>query len=274
MARPEKKYHYIYKTTCSITNKYYIGMHSTNDLNDGYQGSGIILRRSIKKYGKDNHTTEVLEFLDSRNELKRREAEIINEDLLNDELCLNVYLGGGITDDQTFNGHNQVTKDKIAKTLSKPYSEIYGEDADIQKSKRKEGAIKQWSNYSDDERKQISKNISNSTKTHWANNKYVAKTYICPHCNKEGKGSAMLQHHFNNCKLITGISRTLSDEAKEKIKKTLTGRTLSEETKNKLKGKIPPNKGIKYEKIKCPHCNKLVATNIANRDHFDKCKHK
>jgi hypothetical protein len=35
----KKKYHFIYKTTCLITNKYYIGMHSTDDLEDGYVGS-------------------------------------------------------------------------------------------------------------------------------------------------------------------------------------------------------------------------------------------
>jgi len=26
--------------------------------------------------------------------------------------------------------------------------------------------------------------------------------YICPHCNKIGKGSVMFKHHFNNCKKI------------------------------------------------------------------------
>ena len=25
-------------------------------------------------------------------------------------------------------------------------------------------------------------------------------TIVCPHCNKNGKGSAMQQWHFNNCK--------------------------------------------------------------------------
>lgn len=29
-----RKYHYIYKTTCSITNRFYVGMHSTNNLED------------------------------------------------------------------------------------------------------------------------------------------------------------------------------------------------------------------------------------------------
>jgi hypothetical protein len=274
MARPQKKYHYIYKTICIPTSKYYIGMHSTDSLDDGYQGSGVIIKRSIKKYGKDNHITEILEFADNRNNLKIREAEIVNRDLINDPLCLNLYLGGGAADSKIFHGHDQVTKDKISKSLSKPYDEIYGNDSNLQKNKRKIGAKKQWESYTDEQRQSKLLKISEKVKEHWANNEFKVKSYICPHCNKEGKGNAMLLHHFDNCKLITGICRSVSNETKEKIRKTLTGRIVSEETKNKLKGKIPPNKGVKYERLECPFCKKLVASNIANRDHFNNCKYK
>ena len=47
----KKKFHFIYKTTNLINSKYYIGMHSTSNLKDGYLGSGKYLRSSIKKYG-------------------------------------------------------------------------------------------------------------------------------------------------------------------------------------------------------------------------------
>ena len=94
MARPKKKYHYIYKTTCNLNGKYYIGMHSTSDLEDGYMGSGKRLRYSIRKYGIENHTKEILEFLDDRDSLNKREAEIINEELINDPLCMNLKCGG------------------------------------------------------------------------------------------------------------------------------------------------------------------------------------
>ncbi len=90
----EKKFNFIYKTTCLITSKYYIGMHSTNNLNDGYLGSGKILLNSIKFYGKENHKIEILEYFDSRLELKSREKEIVNESLLNDILSMNLVLGG------------------------------------------------------------------------------------------------------------------------------------------------------------------------------------
>ena len=95
MPRKQKTYHIIYKTTCSLTNRYYYGMHSTNNLNDGYVGSGMQLWRSINKHGIENHTCECLEFLDSREKLKEREIELVNPDLLKDPLCMNLTVGGG-----------------------------------------------------------------------------------------------------------------------------------------------------------------------------------
>lgn len=94
MPRKPKKYHYVYRTTCNITNKYYIGMHSSNELNDGYLGSGKILRRSVRKYGKTNHRFEILEFCDTPEELPLLEAKIVNIELLKDPLCINLRLGG------------------------------------------------------------------------------------------------------------------------------------------------------------------------------------
>lgn len=91
----EKKFNFIYKTTCLVTSKYYIGMHSTNNLDDGYLGSGKILLYSIKLYGKENHKIEILENVNSRYELKNREIEIVNDGLLSDSLCMNLALGGG-----------------------------------------------------------------------------------------------------------------------------------------------------------------------------------
>ena len=62
----EYKYHIIYKTTNLINGKIYVGMHSTDNLNDGYLGSGWILKQAIKKYGKENFKREVLLVLSNR----------------------------------------------------------------------------------------------------------------------------------------------------------------------------------------------------------------
>lgn len=69
-------------------------MHSTDDLADGYIGSGKRLWQSIRKYGAAQHVCEVLEQLPSREALRLREAELVNEELLEDKLCMNINLGG------------------------------------------------------------------------------------------------------------------------------------------------------------------------------------
>lgn len=89
----EKKF-FIYKTTNLITGKYYIGMHITTRMSDGYIGSGLILRRSVAKYGRENHVREILEFCDSQEDLVRRESELITESVVADNLCMNIRLGG------------------------------------------------------------------------------------------------------------------------------------------------------------------------------------
>lgn len=94
MAREEKKYNYIYRIICLKNGRYYIGMHSTNNLEDGYFGGGKRIKNSVKKHGKENHKKEILEFLKNREELRSREIQIINEDLLDDPLCMNINLGG------------------------------------------------------------------------------------------------------------------------------------------------------------------------------------
>lgn len=94
MSRKQKKYHYIYKTIDTRNGNFYIGMHSTDDLNDGYVGSGTRLKKLIYKYGKDIFSMEILEFLPDRESLKKREAEIVNSDLLLEDKCMNLKVGG------------------------------------------------------------------------------------------------------------------------------------------------------------------------------------
>jgi len=97
MARADKrKFHYIYKITrLDESEKYYIGLHSTDNLDDGYFGSGKLITRSINKHGKDKHIKDILEFLPTREALKLREKELVNEELLGDKKCMNLCLGGG-----------------------------------------------------------------------------------------------------------------------------------------------------------------------------------
>ena len=69
-------------------------MHSTDDLEDGYIGSGQVLWKSIKKYGKEQHRCEILEQHPDREHLALREEELVNPSTLKDPLCMNLRTGG------------------------------------------------------------------------------------------------------------------------------------------------------------------------------------
>jgi hypothetical protein len=104
MARKEKKYHFIYKTTNVLSGRYYIGMHSTSNLDDGYLGSGNRLRLAVRKHGKENFIREILEYCVSREELKKREEELVTLNEVVKIDCMNLVVGGGgfMLDDHHF----------------------------------------------------------------------------------------------------------------------------------------------------------------------------
>lgn len=89
-----KKYNYFYKITNNINNHYYYGIHSTDNLEDGYMGSGVRLRKAYKKYGVENFTKEILKFFDTRKEASDYECEIVTEELVKENDCYNSVIGG------------------------------------------------------------------------------------------------------------------------------------------------------------------------------------
>lgn len=106
----------VYKTINTVNNKIYIGVHKTNNPNefDGYLGCGVFiydrhtyLKRdypiclAIRKYGVGNFHREVLFVFDTLQEALNKEAEIVNEDFIQDKNNYNVALGGGVPPAQT-----------------------------------------------------------------------------------------------------------------------------------------------------------------------------
>lgn len=88
------KYNYFYKITNLINGKYYYGIHSTNNLEDGYMGSGTLLHKAYKKYGIENFNKEILKYFDTRKELCEYEEEVVNEVVIKDLESYNIKIGG------------------------------------------------------------------------------------------------------------------------------------------------------------------------------------
>lgn len=87
--------HYtIYKITNTINNKIYIGKHETHDLNDGYMGSGKLIRAAISKYGIENFQKEILYQFGNRDEMNAKEAELVTEEFCADPTNYNICPGG------------------------------------------------------------------------------------------------------------------------------------------------------------------------------------
>jgi len=116
---------YIYKTTNLINGKIYIGK-SEKDFNENYYGSGLILKKAIKKYGKDNFIVELIEKHDNIDSLNDREKYWIDYHSKN---SYNIAEGGsggwtikGYNDEEYNNFVDKMTK--INRDKSKHVSKI------------------------------------------------------------------------------------------------------------------------------------------------------
>ena len=89
-------YYTVYKITNTLNKKEYIGYHQTNDLNDGYMGSGKLIKRAIEKYGISVFEKEILEVFSNREDAEAYEALLVNEAYTLRDDTYNIALGGNV----------------------------------------------------------------------------------------------------------------------------------------------------------------------------------
>ncbi len=86
---------YIYKTTCVVNGKSYIGQHCRDPIKRGYFGSGKILKHALKKYGSQNFSQEILEICKSREESDNAEIKwIMFYNAVESDMFYNLASGG------------------------------------------------------------------------------------------------------------------------------------------------------------------------------------
>src|SRR5690606_32906013 len=112
-----RKFIFTYQTKCKINGKTYVGVHTTDNINDGYIGCGVFRQRSIKtleaiierakskkekhsfpsavlKHGVDNFEREILCFFDTVKEAYEEEAFLVDTNWINSDNNYNICLGG------------------------------------------------------------------------------------------------------------------------------------------------------------------------------------
>lgn len=85
----------VYQITNNINGRRYIGAHSTTNIDDGYMGSGKLISRAIKKYGKDNFTKTILHESSTQEEMFLKEKELVEAARLTDGKRLYNIIPGG-----------------------------------------------------------------------------------------------------------------------------------------------------------------------------------
>lgn len=88
------KYHYVYKITNNINGKFYIGIHSTNNMDDGYMGSGVAIIDAIQKYGIQNFSKVIIDTFSNREDALKKEKLLVTEELVKSDTCYNLRTGG------------------------------------------------------------------------------------------------------------------------------------------------------------------------------------
>ena len=262
--------HFIYKTT-HANGKYYIGRHSTENLDDGYIGSGRWVSQ-VKK--KETLTREILEFVDSFDELVQRETEYLKEHFGNRK-CMN--MSNASTGWATGNA-NPMNNPKTSAKLSgdnhwtakhpEKVESISGDNHWMSKNpERKEDFIKNNPNLDGRNAKQAMKNGTHNSIT---NNPSTVNAERGTHHWQNGK-SPNADGKLNKKLIAEGRHNFLGpDMNKKRVEAGTHNFVGSEANLARLAAGTHPSQ----KKKTCEHCGKTVSVGMYKRWHGDNCKKK
>jgi group I intron endonuclease len=158
----------IYKIINLINGKYYIGKDQNNIPN--YYGSGLLIKKAIKKYGKENFKKIILSVCSSIKDMNKQEKKFINETVLKDPNSYNLMLSGSGGD--TYSYRNEIERLKYHKNMSAAKSgknhHMYGKSrTEIEQQNISKGLKKYFSEIGYSEKSKKKNSIK--TKESWKN---------------------------------------------------------------------------------------------------------
>ena len=121
----------IYKITNLSNQKIYIGKHQTTCIDDGYMGSGKLLKRAIQKYGLDQFAKEILYIFDTEEEMNIAEVTLVSDDFCSRPDTYNICRGGqgGFSYINSIKTPEERTKAGLAGGLANPTEYIKANNA-------------------------------------------------------------------------------------------------------------------------------------------------
>ena len=214
-------HYFVYETRNNVNGKTYVGVHSTQNIDDGYLGSGKYLRSAIKKYGKDNFSRTILHEFECIEDAFLKESEIVDLDFVKRSDTYNMVVGGSsasiLKNRKAFTGiHSSNTKAKISKSkMGQTHTEEtkqkqrmnswYETHPEERASHVQNIAMNAWANRTQEEKENVGNKIGSSLtryfKEHGSSNTGLKRLQVvCPHCGKHGANNTMSRWHFDNCK--------------------------------------------------------------------------
>jgi group I intron endonuclease len=85
----------VYQIENTNNNMYYVGLHNGDIFNNSYYGSGRLITRAVKKYGKDIFDRQVITEFESEEIAKWFEQCVVGIDVAKDDMSYNLVVGGG-----------------------------------------------------------------------------------------------------------------------------------------------------------------------------------
>lgn len=126
MGVPDGAYGFVYITTNNLNGRMYVGQKKIDDWGvwKNYLGSGKALKQSVKKYGKENFSREILDFAYSPEELNTMEIKyILDLNCVSDPRYYNLVEGGGTVTGMI---HSDVTREKLRVRMLGENNYFYG----------------------------------------------------------------------------------------------------------------------------------------------------
>jgi group I intron endonuclease len=257
-------YYTVYCTTNLVNGKKYIGKHVTADINDDYLGSGLALRRAIKKHGRNSFRKDVLFVYESEELMNAKEAELVGEAVVSSDMYYNIALGGHGGQIVLKEGHPMYlsTRKKLSEAGLRRSEEL--SKRALQRHANKELGM-HGRQHTDSAKSKIGnahrdKVVSEQTR------KRLSESHKGKEAHNRGKS---LEEVVGSTRAAI-IKQALSNRNSTKYigeGNPMYGKKHSDSTKASLS-----EKAKQREKRPCVHCGKIMPLSTLKRWHDDNCK--